>query len=157
MIVNMPEYPGYSVSDAGFVLGKSGRVLSPKISNRGYEEVCLLVDGDRLMRSVHRLVAAHFVANPEKKPQVNHIDGNKTNNAACNLEWMTNQENFEHGVDVGLEAPKRSVTAVPKEPGVGYWFPSIREAAGHGFDRSHISTSLNGIPFALTHKGYYWI
>ena len=108
------------------------------------------------MRSVHRLVALHFVANPDKKPQVNHIDGNKTNNAALNLEWMTNNENFEHGVNAGLEAAKRPVTASPKSPGVGYWFPSIREAARSGFDRSHILTSLNGVPHTLAHKGYYW-
>jgi hypothetical protein len=51
---------------------------------------------------LHRIVALTFIENPENKEQVNHIDGNKTNNAVSNLEWVTNQENQIHKFKTGL-------------------------------------------------------
>lgn len=52
--------------------------------------------------AVHRAVAKAFIPNPDNKPMVNHIDGNKLNNNACNLEWVTCSENHRHAIDTGL-------------------------------------------------------
>lgn len=58
-------------------------------------------------RLVHRIVATYFCDNPEHKPEVNHIDGNKSNNKASNLEWVTRSENELHAYRTGLAKPTR--------------------------------------------------
>lgn len=58
---------------------------------------------------VHRLVASAFIPNPDGKPQVNHIDGDKQNNCVANLEWVTSHENHIHAVALGLSKGKRKI------------------------------------------------
>ena len=71
-----------------------GKPLSTFLNGRGYLKVFLPApDGKRKSRPVHRLVALAFVPNPAALPVVNHIDGNKLNNNADNLEWVTHQDN----------------------------------------------------------------
>ena len=78
-----------------------GRVLRLKKTNAGYLTVQLLNRGRMIL--VHRLVALSFLENKENKPQVNHIDGDKTNNNLINLEWMTKSENQIHAYENGLQ------------------------------------------------------
>jgi hypothetical protein len=56
---------------------------------------------------LHRLVAQHFVPNPDNLPEVNHKDGNKQNNCADNLEWSDRSQNVKHSFDTGLKTPHR--------------------------------------------------
>lgn len=72
------------------------KYVSSNRGNGGYFAVRVNENGNMKTRYIHRLVANLFVPNPENKPQVNHIDGNKKNNAAENLEWVTAKENMEH-------------------------------------------------------------
>ena len=56
---------------------------------------------------VNRLVAQHFLPNPDNLPEVNHIDGNKENNHVSNLEWTDRSRNVKHSFDTGLKRPHR--------------------------------------------------
>lgn len=99
-----PGYDGlYMVSDLGNVASLGGRkgsepfkVLRQSYMGSGYRKVTLRKNGAHVNASVHRMVAMAFVPNPENKPFVNHIDGNKENNAASNLEWVNRSENAMH-------------------------------------------------------------
>lgn len=73
------------------------------IDNVGYKQ-CVLRNNDnkKCFKRVHRLVAETFISNKYNLPQVNHIDGDKTNNNVDNLEWVSNRENTQHGYDNGL-------------------------------------------------------
>lgn len=75
-----------------------GKVLSPVKQSNGY----LTVNLCGRLHTVHRIVARAFVSNPDDMPQVNHIDGNKANNHADNLEWCTASQNTRHAVAMGL-------------------------------------------------------
>jgi hypothetical protein len=105
----------YSVSDSGDVyslsrkvVDKNGRVtqlqerkISPILKD-GYLRVVLYKNGKSINRYLHVLVAEHFIPNPDNKPEVNHIDGNKLNCAKSNLEWNTRSENIRHMWKTGL-------------------------------------------------------
>ena len=71
------------------------RILKPYVSRKGYLKVDISSKPRKSM-SVHRLVALAFIPNVENKPQVNHIDGEPTNNNVSNLEWCSEKENVNH-------------------------------------------------------------
>lgn len=73
-------------------------ILKASLGKRGYYEIKLSVNYTSKVKKIHRLIAEYFIDNPENKPQVNHIDGNKLNNDILNLEWVNNRENSCHKV-----------------------------------------------------------
>lgn len=81
------------------------KFLKLRIANTGYSVVGLSKRGFMKEMGIHILVAKAFVENPGSKPFVNHIDGNKSNNHADNLEWVTNKENIHHAWKSGLIKP----------------------------------------------------
>lgn len=104
-----------------------GRWLKSTINRFGYEYVCLFKDGKRKNRYVHQLVAEAYVGE-RLKPHVNHIDGNKLNNHADNLEWVTPKENKIHAFSTGLtkikqsqiEASRRNIIKYNLSKGIGH-------------------------------------
>jgi hypothetical protein len=84
---------------------RSGKTLSLR-NNKGYKTVMLCKDRKQTSAYVHRLVAKAFLSNPENKPDVNHLDGNKSNNKLENLEWCTESENLNHAYITKLHIPK---------------------------------------------------
>lgn len=97
----------YEVSNMGRIkrLGRvakiKGHFIPDKIitgspNDKGYVKVGLSKDGHEIQMALHRLVALHFIPNPNNLPEVNHLDFNKLNNAYSNLEWTTGQGNMDH-------------------------------------------------------------
>jgi NUMOD4 motif/HNH endonuclease len=95
----------YQVSDLGRVksLARANRLMTLFVDRQGYLTVSLRKPrGVALRKSVHRLVAMAFIPNRRKLPQVNHLDGNKTNARVENLEWVTRHQNQRHAIRTGL-------------------------------------------------------
>ena len=136
----------YQVSNLGRVKSKhrvSERILKPSINSRGYMLVILSKNGEYKSGKVHRLVAQSFIPNTENKPQVNHIDENKTNNMASNLEWVTVKENINHGTRT--ERTSHKIKAIDIANGEYNYYNSISECARYlGIHKSNISQQLKG-------------
>lgn len=134
---DIPGYENhYQVSDMGNVrslnfLGHKGviHLLKQTKSYDGYLRVPLTLNGTKRTLSTHILVAKAFIPNPEKKPQVNHIDGNKENNCVHNLEWVTGKENIQHAIRNGLRKAE---------------LPYYRTGANHPCSKPIYQYSLSG-------------
>ena len=148
-------YGALEVSDLGRVKSnlRDGRILKAQKDNKGYHRIRMTIKRQRYSFKVHRIVAEAFLPNPENKPQVNHIDGNKDNNAASNLEWVSNRENAHHAINNGLwknvyeaslkenESRKKPVFAF--KDGKTIRFESISEAE-KAIGSRHITDVLKG-------------
>jgi len=147
------------VSNEGRVrslLRGSPRVLKTQIDNKGYRRIRVTIEREKMSYKLHREIAKAFIPNPANLPQVNHKDGNKDNNAASNLEWVTNKDNAHHAIEHGLwdaviegsrkenERRKRPVIGCPI---YALWdimrFESVSEAERFIGSR-HISDVLKG-------------
>ena len=142
----IPGYEGgYEVSDWGRVYSlKSQKMLKQQLAPNGYLRV-RLYDGSARgdIQYVHRLVAAIFVLNPEYKPQVNHINGMKTDNRADNLEWATQSENQRHRYDVLGKRKTNGRPVICTDTGVV--FPTATAAAAElNLNRSAVTNCCLG-------------
>ena len=157
------------VNNHGGYYLKKGRILNPTKDHYGYPCFELKQDGKTWNAKIHRLVAIHFIPNPDNKPEVNHIDNNPSNPRADNLEWCTHYENMmwmhetgrakrtkewiEH-LNEGLDFMRIPVIGHCIATGEEVQFESVNAVKRDGFLPGCVSRCCNGL--AMTHHGYTW-
>lgn len=152
----------YMISNMGRVLNlKTGNIFIGRINRKtGYREVSAKIDGKVKWFLVHRLVAKAFCEMPddEQAYEVNHIDGDRTNAHAENLEWVTHAQNLKHSYLIGnreQDVSPKAVTATNMDTGERITFPSIYRAARFfNISQGNICLCCQGKrPYA---NGYFW-
>ena len=156
----IPNFSSYMVCSDGYVINTvTGDVIRGSVKRTGYVEVCLTDnDGDRRSLLLHRLVAKAFCNREGEGLEVNHKDGDKTNNSAENLEWVEHGENLRHAYETGLRADDvspKAVIATNIETGEQIEFPSIYSASkALNISKGNICMCCQGNrPYA---GGFYW-
>jgi hypothetical protein len=106
---SLPRETKYKDGRVGY---HKGRILSQTITPKGYHKVYPTLKGKKREFQVHRLVAETFIHNPDRLPQVNHKNGDKSKNDISNLEWVTNLQNALHANENHLKDTARQAKPV---------------------------------------------
>lgn len=148
-------FPMLQVSNLGRVKNKeTGNIRKPGINNRsGYYQISVLTNGEYRNVYVHKLIAEAFLGKRPDKYDINHIDGNKLNNLASNLEYCTRSENVKHSYKTGLNSYVIPIRIVE----TGETFDSIEDCAKSiNGDPELIRQCINPKYQRKTHKGFHY-
>lgn len=109
----------YQISNYGnvksFIIYPNGKLLKPCLDSKNYLYVVFYKDKKGKTQRIHRLIALAFLPKVEGKEIINHIDGDRVNNAITNLEWCTHKENMVHAVATGLKKPSELQKEVTRQ------------------------------------------
>lgn len=160
---DIPNASNYEISTWGNVRNKTTKyILKWRETKTGYFQVSIKYDDINKFKNayVHRLVAENWINNPQNKPSVNHIDGNKKNNTVENLEWMTYKEQQYHRAEIlnkkNVGSPKL-VGQYTKDGELVKIFNSVEEAAASfGKKRVNIDNAIHHKKNQQTAYGYIW-
>ena len=146
----------YAVTIDGDVISiKSNKSLRSHDNGHGYKTVCLCIDGKPKTYYVHRLVASAFVENPNDYPEVNHIDEDRGNNRAENLEWCTSKYNKNYGRRAERFGRRRGRPVVCFETGQVF-YSSGDAGRNMGIRREDIHACCTGYRNTHSAGGYHW-
>lgn len=147
-MIEIKGHTGYFIDTNGVIYNSHGKIIKPRIrKSTGYYAVVLYKP--KKSHYVHRLIAEHFIDNPNNKNQVNHKDGDKSNNTIDNLEWVTHSENELHSYRVLGKKPtygKSSLCIKIKavKGDIIQEFESMNDAIGNtGYSRVLIRKFIN--------------
>lgn len=148
------DYENYYITTDGVVINKqTNEVKQQFVSRKGYSLVTLYKNNEPKNISVHRLVATAFIDNPNNYPEVNHINGIKTDNRVENLEWCSSKENSLHRTVVLGKGNIKPVKCI--ETGIiynsGLEASKITKASSSGISKSCRDKTNNAIA-----GGYHW-
>lgn len=141
---SLPDFPDYFISNLGNVKNKKGIILAGDHNNMGYRRVIFYTPYKKRF-FVHRLVATLFCEGEAPDLVVNHIDGNKENNIATNLEWVTRSENDLHAYKLKLRDVwnKKPIRIYDAE--IDKTFPTISEASSFlKISKNHLGNIIRG-------------
>ena len=156
IIVNNIRTSYYITETGKCYNNNTGKYLQGQIGKNGYKSFMItLPDGSKKRCYAHRLVAQHFIPNPQNKKEVNHIDGDKLNNNVENLEWTTAKENQQHAINKELRTFKH-IFCFDKNKKLVAEYKNIKEAAKavHGSE-SIILQEVHKEVKTLS-LGFYW-
>lgn len=154
---DIKNYEGrYQVSNFGRIKSLKGSEKILKLDcRRGYPYVVLRKNHNSRGIAVHRLVAKMFIPNPENKAQVNHIDGNKTNNKVENLEWCSPKENVIHSNRVLERGRGKKIKQYDRQGNLlRVWLNAYQASETTGTCRRNINACCNGLYHSA--GGYVW-
>ena len=151
--LDIPGYEDfYAVDEDGNIYSKRSRkILKPKTDKYGYKVVALSRNGAVKYKTVHRIVAAAFIPNPARKPTVNHINENKSDNRVCNLEWATHRENDNYGSRNIRMSLSKSMRPVIREVNC------VEESRQTGISHSQITRYCRNIGNSIHNKEWRYI
>lgn len=144
-MIDIPGYEGlYAVTSCGKVWSyRSNRFIGVHYNKGGYQIVSLYYRRKQKAFLLHRLVASAYVSNPNGFNEVNHMDENKSNNFARNLEWCDHKYNSNYGTRKKRISEIKAKKLICLETGKTY--NSTREAANDfGISRASICNYCNG-------------